>query len=107
MCIRDRVTLITNDFQETSSFIGRNIQKLEKPDPQAKFSLVNAQYLVPPIIDFKDIPSGDIILEEKHPYFHFKPYLFLHYNSTERSLIESQNLSMKLIKKNEQSKRNQ
>jgi len=103
----DKVTLITNDFQETSSFIGRNIQKLEKPDPLAKFSLVNAQYLVPPIIDVKDIPTGDIILEEKHPYFHFKPYQFLHYNSTERSLIESQNLSMKLIKKNEQSKRNQ
>ena len=81
------------------SFIGRNVQKLEKPDPQGKFSLVNAQYLVPPIIDFEDIPTGDIILEEKHPYFHFKPYQFLHYNSTERSLIESQNLSMKLIKK--------
>ena len=102
---KDKVTLITNDFQETSSLIGSKVQKLEKPDAQKKFSVINAQYLVPPIIDVKDIPAGDIILEEKHPYFHFKPYQFLHYNSKERSYIDSQALSMKLIK-NEQSNEN-
>ena len=99
---KDTAALITNDFQETASFIGNNVQKLERPDNEKKFSLVNAQYLVPPIIEVKDIPLGEIILEEKHPYFYFKPYQFLHYNSTERSLIDSHELSMKLIKRNEQ-----
>lgn len=96
--LKEKAASIAPDFQEISSFIGINVQKLEKPDSEKKFSLVNAQYLVPPLTDVKNIPHGEVILEETHPYFAFKPYQFLHYNYTERSLINYHEPIMKLIR---------
>ena len=95
---KEKAVLITPDFQEISSFIGVKVQKLEKPNIEKKFSLVNAQYLVPPLIEIKNIPQGKVILEETHPYFAFKPYQFLHYNDIERSLINTHKPTMKLIR---------
>ena len=86
------------DFDETSSFIGKNVQKLENYTKNKEYIVVNAQYLVPPLNEVKELPIGKVIYQKEHPYNSFEPYQFLHYNKFERSLINSNKTSMILIK---------
>ena len=99
---KEKASLFTDDYQELSSIHGIKVKKLEKPSKQKNYTLVNAQLLVPPLDSIKNIPEGDVLLACPHPYYFFKPYQFLHYNREQRSLINSQKLSMKLIKRNEE-----
>ena len=98
--IKDEAILISDNFEEVSSLSGVNIRKLENPNSNSPYCLVNAQWLVPPLLStLKSIPSGDILLKETHPYSSFPPYLFLHYNKEERKIIQNNRLEMLLIKK--------
>jgi hypothetical protein len=100
--IKDEAILISDNFEEVSSLSGVNIRKLENPNSNSPYCLVNAQWLVPPLSStLKSIPSGDILLKETHPYSSFPPYLFLHYNKEERKIIQNNRLEMLLIKKYE------
>ena len=93
---------ITDDFEEISSLSGVNVSKLEKRDLSLPYSLINAQWLVPPLSNApKNLPNGNVILREAHPYSSFSPYLFLHYKKQERTIIQNSNLEMLLIKKYE------
>lgn len=97
---KTEATIITNSFEEYSSLTGEKVQKLENRDSLKKYSLINAQWLIPPIaLDKSFSIKGDVIIKAEHPYKFFPPYLFLHYNSMERTIIKNQNLDMLLIKK--------
>jgi hypothetical protein len=100
--IKDEALQISNNFEEFSTLSGKNIRKLERHKASAPYSLINAQWLVPPLtISVKDIPKGKVLLKAQHPYSSFPPYLFLHYNNIERSIIQNNNLEMLFIKKYE------
>ena len=81
------------DFDETSSFIGKNIQKLENYTKNKEYIVVNAQYLVPPLNEVKELPIGKVIYQKEHPYNSFEPYQFLHYINL-NALINSNKTSM-------------
>lgn len=97
---KDKAIHISDNFEEVSSLSGVNIRKLEKPNSNSPYCLVNAQWLVPPLSNTqKSIPNGDILLKETHPYSSFPPYLFLHYNKEERQIMQNNKLEMLLVKK--------
>ena len=100
--IKEHAQRISNDFEEISSLSGRSVHKLERRDTHKAYSLVNAQWLVPPITNsVENIPKGNVLLKSLHPYSSFPPYLFLHYNSEERTIIQNKDLEMLFIHKYE------
>jgi hypothetical protein len=99
---REEAQKISNKFEEVSTFTGKSVHKLERRDPHAPYSLVNAQWLVPPLTEtVQNIPKGKLLLKSLHPYSAFPPYLFLHYNNEERTIIQKKNLEMLFIQKYE------
>ena len=100
--IKEDAQKISNDFDEFSSLSGKCVQKLERRHTHTPYSLVNAQWLVPPITkSVENIPKGKVLLKSLHPYSSFPPYLFLHYNNEERTIIQNKDLEMLFIHKYE------
>ena len=79
-------------------FFFEMFETCKSTDWKKQYIVVNAQYLVPPLNEVKELPTGKIIYQIEHPYHSFKPYQFLHYNKFERSFINSNETSMILIK---------
>ena len=95
--LKKQAQSVTKHFDEIGLFEGENVEKLEKKVSNSSHILVNAQHLVPPLKLCKTLPKGKVILEEKHPYFAFKPYQYLHFNCNERQLIDQSKTSMYLL----------
>lgn len=92
-------TIVKEDYGDvslTSTYSGKNISAFDHNNSDSRYTLINANKLIPPLIGIKDPPIGRMVLNFKQPY-KFKPYQFIHHNEEERQILRNSDLRMTLL----------
>ena len=92
-------TIVKEDYGDVSlasTYIGKNISAFDNNNSNSRYTLINANKLIPPLDGIKDSPTGHTILTFKHPY-QYKTYPFLHYKEHERNILRNSDLRISLL----------